>query len=196
MASKKGQRIGIWIIAVAMVIGTLGSFVIMVLANDNQAKDDVAQQADYAQQLKEYQDSQKLQAQTNADNSIAQDGYSAAPFDAAAVTALKKEILVAGTGDEVSATDSVSVSYVGWTSDGAIFDSSRKKDTNTDTPITLPLTGVIQGWTNGLAGQRVGSTIKLTIPSGQAYGATGSGTIPADAPLQFIVTIHAIETAS
>jgi FKBP-type peptidyl-prolyl cis-trans isomerase len=195
MASKKGQRIGIWIIAVAMVIGTLGSFVIMVLANDNQAKDDVTQQADYAQQLKVYQDSQKLQAQTNADNSIAQEGYSAAPFDAV-VTALKKEILVAGTGDEVSATDSISVSYVGWTSDGAIFDSSRKKDTNTDTPVTLSLTGVIQGWTNGLTGQRVGSTIKLTIPSSQAYGATGSGTIPADAPLQFIVTIHAIEAAS
>lgn len=196
MATKRRQQIGIWIIAVAMIIGTLGSFLVLILANDNQAKDQATEQTDYAQQLKEYEAQQKIAAQANADNSIAQEGYSSAVFDADAVTSLKKEILVAGTGDEIKASDSVSVSYFGWTSDGKIFDSSRKKDTGTDTPISLPLTGVIQGWTDGLTGQRVGSTVKLTIPSDQAYGATGSGTIAANSPLQFIVTIHAIEASS
>jgi peptidylprolyl isomerase len=55
---------------------------------------------------------------------------------------------------------------------------------------------VIKGWTDGLAGQRVGSTVKLTIPADQGYGATGSGIIPANAPLQFIVVIHSIQPAT
>ena len=193
MAATKAQQIGIWIIAVVLTVGTIGSFVAIVLANDNQAKDSVTSQADYTKQLEEYQAQQKKSAEENAANSIAISGYEASPFDAASVTALEKEILVAGTGDEVKTTDSIKASYFGWTSDGKIFDSSTKKDTNTDTPVTFPLSSVISGWTNGLAGQRVGSTVKLTIPSDQAYAATGSGVIPANAPLVFIVVIHSIE---
>jgi len=195
MATSRGQQIGIWVIAIVLTIGTLGSFVILILSNDNQAKDSATSQADYAKQLADYTAQQKASAKTNADNSVALTGYSAAPFDAASVTSLQKEILVSGTGDEIKATDSINASYFGWTSDGVIFDSSTKKDTTADAPVTFSLASVIKGWTEGLAGQRVGSTVKLTIPSDQAYGATGSGIIEANAPLVFIVTIHSIETA-
>jgi len=195
MATSRGQQIGIWVIAIVLTIGTLGSFVILILANDNQAKDSATSQADYAKQLADYTAQQKASAKTNADNSVALTGYSAAPFDAASVTSLQKDILVAGTGDEVKATDSINASYFGWTSDGVIFDSSMKKDVTADAPVTFSLSSVIKGWTEGLAGRRVGSTVKLTIPSDQAYGATGSGIIAANAPLVFIVTIHSIEAA-
>lgn len=196
MAASKAQQIGIWIIAGVLTIGTIGGFVTLVLSNDNAAKDSTASSADQAKQLADYEAQQKAAAQQSADNSIALSGYSAAAFDASSVTALQKDILVSGTGDEVKSTDSIKASYFGWTSDGKIFDSSTKKDTNTDTPVTFALSSVIKGWTDGLAGQRVGSTIKLTIPSDQGYGATGSGIIPANAPLQFIVTIHSIEAAT
>jgi len=196
MSATKGQQIGIWIIAVVLTVGTIGSFVAIVLQNENEAKDSVTSQADYQKQLEAYQEQQKAAAKENADNSIAIEGYSASPFDAAAVTSLQKEILVAGTGDEVKATDSINASYFGWTSDGVIFDSSTKKDTNTNTPVTFSLSSVIKGWTEGLAGQRVGSTVKLTIPADLGYGATGSGTIPANAPLVFIVVINSIEAAT
>jgi len=196
MAASRGQQIGIWIIAIVLTVGTIGSFVILILQNDNQAKDSALSTADQEAQLKAYQEQAKQQAQANADNSIALEGYSAETFDAAAVTALQKEIITLGTGDEVKSTDSINSSYFGWTSDGVIFDSSTKKDTNTDTPVTFSLSGVIKGWTDGLAGQRVGSVVKLTIPADQAYGATGSGIIGANAPLQFIVKIHSIESAT
>jgi len=195
MATTTAQQIGIWIIAVVLTVGTIGSFIVLILANDNNAKDSSTAQVDYEKQLEEYTKQQKAAAEANAANSIALSGYSAAPFDAASVTALSKEILAAGTGDEVKSTDSINASYFGWTSDGKIFDSSTKKDTNTDTPVTFSLGSVIKGWTDGLAGQRVGSTVKLTIPADQAYGASGSGTIPANAPLVFIVKINSIETA-
>ncbi len=195
MATTRGQQIGIWIIAVVLTVGTVGSFLIMILANDNSKKDTAVSQTDQAAQMKAYQEKAKQQAQAAAANSIALNGYGAAKFDAASVTALQKEILVAGTGDEVKSADTINASYFGWTSDGVIFDSSTKKDTGKDTPISLSLASVIKGWTDGLTGQRVGSTIKLTIPGDLAYGAQGSGSIGPNAPLIFIVTIHAIEAA-
>jgi len=195
MAATRGQQIGIWTIAIVMLVGTLGSFAVMILQNDNSASDTATKQADYEKQLAEYTKQQKEAAQTNAANSEALPGYSAATFDAASVTALKKEILVAGTGEEVKSTDSIKASYFGWLSDGTIFDSSKKKDAD-DAPATFPLSGVIKGWTEGLAGQRVGSVVKLTIPGDLGYGATGSGIIPANAPLEFIVQIHSIEAAT
>jgi len=195
-STTTAQQIGIWIIAVVLTVGTIGSFIVLILANDNQAKDTATTQQDYEKQLAAYTEQQKVAAKQNADNSIALEGYAPEAFDAAGVTALQKNILVDGTGDELKATDSIKVSYFGWTSDGVIFDSSRKKDTNTDTPVTLSLGSVIKGWTAGLTGQRVGSTVELTIPADQAYGASGSGTIPANAPLKFIITIHSIEAAT
>jgi peptidylprolyl isomerase len=192
MATSRGQQIGIWVIAVVLTVGTIGSFIVLILANDNSAKDTTtAQQTATASAAQA-----KASAQANADNSLALVGYSAATFDPASATSLQKEILVDGTGDEVKATDSINASYFGWTSDGVIFDSSLKKDATADAPVTFSLSGVIQGWTDGLAGQRVGSTVKLTIPADQGYGSTGSGIIPANAPLQFIVVIHSIETST
>ncbi|MDB5179493.1 MAG: putative Peptidylprolyl isomerase [Candidatus Saccharibacteria bacterium] len=195
-STTRAQQIGIWIIAVVLTVGTIGSFIVLILANDNSTKDAATSQASQAKQLADYTAQQKAAAATNAANSIALSGYSAAAFDPTSVTALQKDILVAGTGDEVKSTDSISASYFGWTSDGVIFDSSTKKDTNTDTPVTFALSSVIKGWTDGLTGQRVGSTVKLTIPSDQAYGTAGSGMIPANAPLQFIVVIHSIGAAA
>lgn len=191
MASQKGQRIGIWIIAIVLTVGTIGSFVVIILSNSNQ-KIDAQQQATQAAAA---QAQQTQAAQANADNSEGFDDYTASTFDASSVTTLGVETLVQGTGDTVAATDSVNASYFGWTSDGKIFDSSKKKNT-TDAPITFPLSQVIQGWSQGLTGVKVGSIVKLTIPASLAYGAAGSGIIPANAPLQFIVQIHSIDNSA
>lgn len=191
--SSKVQQIGIIIIAVVLTVGTIGGFISIILANENQKTSQVQQTADYQKQLDEYTKQQEEAAKANAENSEPLDGYSATPFDAAAVTALQVEVLTEGTGATVAATDTISANYFGWLSDGMIFDSSNKKDAD-DTAISFPLSGVIAGWTEGLTGQKVGSVVKLTIPAAKAYAANGSGIIPADAPLQFIVKINAIDT--
>ncbi|MFI5212463.1 MAG: FKBP-type peptidyl-prolyl cis-trans isomerase [Candidatus Saccharimonadales bacterium] len=186
MATPKSQRIGIWIIAIVMTIGTLGSFAVMVLANKNQQIDQAALAKQQAAQQATYQQ----QAEASAAASQPLDGYAAAAFDASSVTALKKEVIVQGDGPVVAASDTINVSYFGWLPSGKIFDSSKKADKNT--PIDLPLTGVITGWTEGLTGEKVGSTVKLTIPADKAYGAQSSGIIPANTPLVFILTINSI----
>ncbi len=190
MATPVSQRIGIWIIAVVLTIGTLGSFLAMALSVQNNSTDTAAQTKAY----NDYLDQQKAASQINAANSEALVGYSAGIFDTASVTALKVETLVEGTGDAIKATDSINASYFGWTSDGIIFDSSKKKNTD-DAPATFSLSNVIGGWTEGLTGVKVGSVVRLTIPATKAYGARESGTIPANSPLEFIVEIHKIDNS-
>lgn len=184
MATPKSQRIGIWIITIVLMLGTLGSFVAMGLTMQNQKIDAAAQQKQQEEMLAEYQKSAEPL-----------EGYEARKFDASSVTELKVEVLKEGTGEVVKETDSINSSYFGWTSDGNIFDSSKKKD-SADAPIAFSLNGVIKGWSEGLTGVKVGSVVRLSIPSEKAYGKSGSGSsIPADSPLEFIVEIHGIEKA-
>ncbi len=181
MATSRAQQVGIWIIAITLTVGTIGSFIAIVLGNENQqtATTRAAEEAEKAQ-------ADALAALEPLE------GYSVTPFDAAAVDELKVEVLTEGTGEVVKDTDTIKASYTGWLADGTIFDSTKKKDT-ADAPISFPLNGVIKGWTNGLAGQKAGSVVKLTIPADQGYGASANGNIPANSPLQFIVIIQAID---
>ena len=95
--------------------------------------------------------------------------------------------LIKGSGPEVSADQTVTVQYTGWLLDGTQFDSSWERGT----PTSFPLDGVIKGWTDGLAGQTVGSQVLLVVPADQAYGSNGTpdGSVPPDSPLVFVVDI-------
>lgn len=96
-----------------------------------------------------------------------------------------------GTGATVKAGDTVTVDYTGAVaSTGEIFQSSL----DSGQPVTFSLSQVIQGWTEGIPGMKVGGTRRLLIPASLAYGAnppSGSG-IPANADLVFDVTLHSI----
>lgn len=80
---------------------------------------------------------------------------------------LHTEVLIEGDGQEVSETDTVVANYVGvrW-EDGEVFDSSYDKNA----PASFPLDNVIEGWKEGLKGQKVGSRVLLAVPTDQAYG--------------------------
>ena len=184
MATKKSTRIGIWVIAAVMLVGTLGSFAAMMI----QPANDKIDQQKAEEQLAQQQEMQRIAAEERAKTTEPLDGYTAEKFDGESVDELQKEVLVEGEGAVLKATDSINVSYFGWLADGRIFDSSKISGNNT--PIDIPLNGVIEGWTEGIVGEKVGSTIKLVIPADKAYGPQASGIIPANAPLAFILRIH------
>jgi peptidylprolyl isomerase len=100
-------------------------------------------------------------------------------------TKLVVKDLKTGTGAVVKSTDTVKVNYIGVAcSSGAIFDSSWSRGV----PASFPLNGVIPGWTQGLAGMRVGGSRLLGIPAALAYGAQGQPpTIAPDETLWFVV---------
>ncbi len=91
-----------------------------------------------------------------------------------------------GTGAEAVAGATVTVHYTGWLEDGTVFDSSVERGQ----PVTFPLTGLIQGWQEGIPGMKVGGTRRLIIPPELAYGENGSPpTIPGNAVLTFDIEL-------
>lgn len=103
-----------------------------------------------------------------------------------AVTALSAEDLVVGNGKAVVVTDNVTVHYTGWlATDGTVFDSSVQRGQ----PATFPLSGVIQGWQEGIPGMKVGGKRRLVIPAELAYGSQGTGGIPPNSALVFEVEL-------
>ena len=195
MAATKAQRIGIWTIAVFMFVGTIGSFAAIVLANSNSQSDRERAQtalAAYQQEAAEHQ--KKLDVQTAELSKVYSDTFNQyanrpAAFDAASVTELKTSDIVVGTGADITADSSFSAYYLGWNPTGKVFDGSIEGGA-LKAPIPAAPGGVIEGWTKGAAGMKVGGIRELTIPASLAYGDSPKGEdIPANTPLKFIIFI-------
>lgn len=108
------------------------------------------------------------------------------------VTALETTDLVAGDGDAVAAGDCIVTKYYGTlASDGTMFDENFTKETGLQFQVGIGQ--VIPGWDEGLIGMKVGGTRRLVIPSDKAYGDQGSGSIPANSDLVFIVKLESIK---
>lgn len=102
---------------------------------------------------------------------------------------LQYEVITQGTGPIPTREDTVSAHYAGSLTNGKEFDNSYKRGE----PLTIPVSGVIPGWTEALTMMPVGSKWKLYIPSSIGYGDYGAGQdIPGGATLVFEVELLAI----
>jgi len=101
--------------------------------------------------------------------------------------------IIKGTGPVATSTSTVTVQYVGVLySNGKQFDASWDDDSGQPTSFSLS-GGVIQGWTQGIPGMRVGGRRELIIPPSLGYGKTGSlPKIPPNATLVFVVDLHSV----
>lgn len=201
MATKKSQRIFIWVIAIVMTVGTVAGFIAMMIAPTNQKIDQerVAKlTSQYQQEYAAYQakvDAQAAELSAKYYDTFKQ--YSSRPtaFGASDVKELTSEDLVVGDGETVTATTKYSAYYIGWNPTGKVFDQSID-----GTKLKSPIAGgnLIEGWNKGVIGMKVGGVRELTIPSDMAYGEAGSGEdIPSNTPLKFVVfVIPEVETIS
>lgn len=120
---------------------------------------------------------------------------------------LKTTDLKTGDGRELKEGDTDYMAYyIGWCADGSIFDSSfsyAEDDTNRETPTGLnpPLvasSGLIEGWTQGVIGMKLGGVRQLAISSDLAYGETTEGNHicgASNSPLKFVVLALATDEA-
>ena len=107
---------------------------------------------------------------------------------------------VLGAGPGAVAGETLTVTYSGFILNysasnstptglsGTVFDSTTNEG---GIPFSFALgqSQVITGWDSGLVGMKEGETRVLLIPATAAYGTTGQGAIPANASLEFTITL-------
>ncbi len=99
--------------------------------------------------------------------------------------------LIKGTGPAATANSTVNVQYVGELyKGGKQFDASWNDGSGQ--PVSLPLSGVIKGWQQGIPGMKVGGRRELIIPPTLGYGATAQSKIPANSTLVFVIDLHGV----
>ncbi|MBB2955687.1 peptidylprolyl isomerase [Bifidobacterium commune] len=102
---------------------------------------------------------------------------------------LVSQTLIKGSGKKVAETDTIDAHYTGWVMDKdgkpSQFDSSWSQGK----AVQFSLQQVVKGWTQGLAGQTVGSQVLLVIPPELGYGNQEKDKIPANSTLYFVVDI-------
>lgn len=185
--TPKIQRIGILVIAIVMIVGTIGSFAMLIIANQNT----LAEQKRLAQQQQEAAEKkQKEDAALSAKYYATFKTYDTrvAAFDADAIGAeVTHEDLQEGTGDTITKASAYKAYYIGWNPKGKIFDSSISGDALKE-PLDLSQMTLITGWYEGVEGMKIGGIREITIPSDKAYGEKGQGDdIPPNTPIKFIV---------
>lgn len=199
MATTKVQRYGILTILVATVIGTIGSFAVMILGTENQAKESAKQQkimTDYQNSYKVYQD--KITAQGDELSKQYYGTFSpyasqVATFDRDSVKSLSTEDIVVGDGEEITGTTKFAAYYIGWNPKGKVFDGSiddanKKLKAPLSVATGLDTASLIAGWKEGMKGMKINGVRVITIPSDKAYGDQDKGNdIPPNTPLKFVV---------
>lgn len=194
-STSRKQRFGIWLITIVMTVGTIFSFLVIIIGNQNSTEENQVRQEKYNKYLtasNEYQS--KVTAQNTElsgkyyEKMKAYSTYPAA-FDKSTVTEVVKKDLVVGDGNEIKDDTIYTAYYIGWNPDGKIFDQSIDTVTNT---LKAPLESgsLITGWNEGVIGMKIGGVREITIPSSKAYGESGQGElIPPNTPIKFIVMI-------
>jgi FKBP-type peptidyl-prolyl cis-trans isomerase len=169
--TKKSTRIIIWVIAIVMAGGFVGSYFLLILENDQAAKKQTAPTTNQTE-----------------NTTVDPTAYKVA----GKVDQLQVTDLVVGTGAEVKAGDSVTAHYKGTIAQtGVKFDSSYDRGE----PATFSLSQVIPGWQQGVPGMKVGGKRRLVIPSNLAYGSQAQSTIPANSDLVFEIELLSIGAA-
>ncbi len=119
---------------------------------------------------------------TDAPPDVASPSAGSTPTASGLVT----KVLAPGRGTtHPGPTDRVKVHYSGWTTDGALFDSSVQRGE----PVSFGVGDVIPGWTEALQLMVVGEKRRLWVPASLAYGSRSLPGIPPSSALTFDVEL-------
>ncbi len=182
MSTPRGQRIGIWIIAIVMAIGAVGVYFVAILANNN----DQAALSQYEEQQTACPSGQVTDKTISPAPSVP--AIEAVPAGVSEVTT--KDITV-GSGQTVVAGDCVEILYHGVLAmTGVAFAGG---DNYADgVPYRSSTTGFVEGFGEGLVGMKVGGERLVYIPSAKAYADQSNGEIPANSDLIFAIRLVGI----
>ncbi len=98
--------------------------------------------------------------------------------------------ITVGDGDSPGLDDVVWIHYVGWLTNGCVFDDSYLLGE----AARFPVGGVIPGFRDAILGMSVGGQRRVEIPPDLGYGSIGAGSsIPPDSTIIFDIVLESIE---
>lgn len=172
----KTARVSSFLLALIMLVSSFGVIYLAIRQTKDQEKNDAALNEAINQET------------TKKDNGSTSEGKMLDNFTPTTekITELKIEDIKVGEGTAATENSTITAHYTGaLVATGKIFQSSK----DTGQPFTSPLSGLINGWKAGIPGMKTGGIRRLTIPSAQAYGEKGSGTIPPNSDLVFDIEL-------
>lgn len=197
LKTSVGQRVAIVTIAVAM-LGSMIAGYVAIIANSGKTSslDDTAGIGNekIAAYEEIYNEKRRAFEEVAAGDFATFNKYKSElkTFDEVAANegGVKTKDVLVGSGKELKSGDTDYLAYyVGWCADGTIFDSSLD-DTENPAAFTAaldPSQGLIDGWTTGVVGMRLGGIRRLTIPGELAYGDSTEICGGYNKPLRFLV---------
>ncbi len=205
LKTSKGQRVVIALIALFMVGSMIASYAAIVISGSKSSSADSSEtQALSDERMAYYQNGYKTaldkfrSASAGDYEKFSQYLSAVGAYDEAAANEgeVKTKDLAVGEGREIGAEDSDYLAYyVGWCADGSVFDSSldsASEPTAFNKVLDVSI-GMIDGWTEGVTGMRVGGVRRLTIPGTKAYGENMEICGGYNKPLRFLVMAVAKE---
>lgn len=191
------QRFFIILIAVLMVGSIIASYAAIVIAGSNGSATTTSSSIDEAKvaELKADYDEKQAEFEELAQDDFAEfikykseiTAYNESAANTGGVTT--KDLKV-GTGREIGEDDENYLAYyVGWCADETVFDSSFDDATNPTafTKILDASLGMIEGWTLGVTGMKIGGVRVITVPGELAYGDTMEICGGTNKPLKFMI---------
>ncbi len=187
------QRFFIILIAILMVGSIVASYAAIVVSGTSSSTD-IANQVDEAK-VAEYKDAYekevaKFSEATKGDyekfikykSEITAYNESEANTSGVDIKDIKS-----GSGDKLTDENYLAY-YVGWCADETVFDSSFDDNNNPTAfaKILDPSLGMIEGWTAGVEGMKLGGIREITVPSELAYKEQDIA-CGANKPLKFLI---------
>lgn len=196
------QRIFIALIAVLMLGSIIASYAAIILngGNSSSSGDTNVDQAKVAEYQEAYN---KLQAEFSEKTKDDYDRFIAYKSEIKAYNetsanedGLQVKDLEKGSGDKISKDNAEYLAYyVGWCADESVFDSSFDDNDNPTAfaKILDASLGMIEGWTQGVEGMRIGGIREITVPGELAYGDSMDICGGKNKPLKFLIMTKAKE---
>lgn len=129
---------------------------------DEQTTQDQTQQQQTQPQQADEQAGAQRQQLIPAPENVGEPGQDASVTESGLAYVILED---AGSGASPQVSDTVTVHYTGWTTDGRMFDSSVVRGE----PATFPLNQLIKGWQEAIPLMNVGDKYRFWIPGELAY---------------------------
>lgn len=182
----KAQRVVSFLLAAFLILSTVGAvYLVFKQTSDADKADKIAQDA-----------SKQTNNQSQNKEGCAVNGNPVSknkPGDVLKLSAPVNELqitdTVVGTGETAKLNDCITVNYRLSLIDGTIVSGNDTFTTGNPIAFDLVEGGLIEGWTKGIPGMKVGGLRRLVVPASQGYGDRGTSGIPANSTLIFDVEL-------